>query len=283
MSKTVALIDGDIIAYQCAVMAEDDFDGEVVLDRNGAIDNATATVDDWTERAGCDKHLVCFSDPLGNNFRKLLGSYKENREGHSKPTLYWDVVDAMHQKLQTMYIPWLEGDDVIGIFLTSPKYTGRATAVSIDKDIKTLPGRIFNPHKDEHPYENSLEDADRFHLMQSITGDVVDGYKGIPGVGPTKAADILDNPHRLVMNRRVISKGKNKGNIETKWKKGGPCGLLTSIHDYCTKHQFSYDQWVTQGQMARILRRDEYNKETGEIKLWTPKGNGSWLLPSTDK
>ena len=81
----------------------------------------------------------------------------------------------------------LEADDVLGIIATMPENKGKVTVVSDDKDLKTVgPSRLYRPMTDEL-LEISEADADRYFLTQVLTGDVTDGYKGIPGIGPKKA------------------------------------------------------------------------------------------------
>ncbi len=79
----------------------------------------------------------------------------------------------------------------MGILSTHPtKIQGKKIIVSEDKDMRTIPGWLYNPgpNKDIEPkYINEFE-ADRYHLYQTITGDSTDGYKGCPGAGPIRAA-----------------------------------------------------------------------------------------------
>jgi hypothetical protein len=41
-------------------------------------------------------------------------------------------------------------------------------------------------------HEITEAQADRFHMIQTLTGDVTDGYPGCPGIGPVKAEQILN-------------------------------------------------------------------------------------------
>ena len=55
-----------------------------------------------------------------------------------------------------------------------------------------------------HDYEIiSEEDADYFHMMQTLTGDTTDGYPGCPSVGKVTAEKILKD---------------HKGNFEAMWE-----------------------------------------------------------------
>ena len=77
----------------------------------------------------------------------------------------------------TIQKPRLEGDDCLGLLATCPG--NECIVVSSDKDLKTIPGKLYRPEDDEL-LEISLEEADRFFLTQTLTGDVTDGYKDVP-------------------------------------------------------------------------------------------------------
>ncbi|NIW82658.1 MAG: phage exonuclease, partial [Thermoplasmata archaeon] len=58
--------------------------------------------------------------------------------------------------------------------------------VSNDKDLMTIPGKLYRPMNDERLTITKVE-ADRFWMKQTLMGDKTDGYDGIPGVGPKTA------------------------------------------------------------------------------------------------
>lgn len=181
------------------------------------------------------------------------------------------MVAEIEKYFRVERIPSLEGDDVMGIMATSPKLQDRSVIVSLDKDMRTVPGTHYNPDKDKGPNVVTPAEAHRFWMKQTLTGDPTDGYGGCPGVGDLKAEAILDKPHNLIRNTRTITKGKRKGQIEVKWTKGGSTDLWTSILAYYRKAGLGEDDAILQARMARILHRDDYNKEEGLIYLWHPK------------
>lgn len=70
----------------------------------------------------------------------------------------------------------------------------KSIVCAMDKDvIKTTIGTIYNYQKREFINTNP-DDASNFLFMQAIHGDSGDTIKGIPGVGPVKAAKLLDVP-----------------------------------------------------------------------------------------
>ncbi len=244
---TVALLDGDIIAYRAACSGEDldDFgpEGSVHLDRPAAYKTADAVIRKWARGAGATGVLVVFSS--SDVFRySVLPSYKYNRTGE-KPPLYADVVAHIETNWKTLRKPHLEADDTIGILATrDPK---RYVAVSIDKDFDSLPARVFNPDKDAIPRLIRPPMADRSWLMQTLTGDSVDGYKGCPGVGPVNAARVLD-----------------EGGFKLP-------GMWAAVVEQFHEKGLTEDDALVQARVARILRHTDFDIQTREIILWHPK------------
>jgi 5'-3' exonuclease len=258
----IALLDGDIIAYQAASVAHKeidwgDGDGAVpTSDLPGALETAFKLVNEWTRLAGCKQPLVCFSSRVGANFRKHLEpTYKSGRG--DKPVLYWDVVDAIEQRFDCHRIEGIEADDVMGILGTSNRL-GDTVVVSLDKDINTIPCRVFNPAKDRRPRHLQTVTADYAWMTQTLTGDPSDGYKGCPKVGPVGAAKIL------------AESGPQLGSM---WP--------AVVAAFAAK-DLTEDDALLQARLARILRRADYDREKGTIALWhltTPEAfslNRSW-------
>lgn len=242
----IALLDGDIIAYQAASVATKDIDwgdgagAQATLNLSGAVNTACRMIDDWTRLSGATSPVVTFSSRTGLNFRKHVDpTYKSGRR--DKPALYWDLVDEIERCFKWHRIEGLEADDVMGILGTTDTQT---VIVSLDKDMKTVPGRVFNPNNDRRPTQVSVAMADYHWMTQTLTGDPVDGYPGIPGVGPVKAAAILaEGGHALA-------------------------GMWESVVDAYDRAGLTHDQALTQARLARILRSSDFNQQKGEISLW---------------
>jgi DNA polymerase-1 len=85
----------------------------------------------------------------------------------------------------------------------------------------------------------SEREADRNHMIQTLTGDRTDGYPGCPGIGPARAEKIVDGGWDAVVDAYVKA-GLNEATA------------------------------LTQARLARILRKGDYVRKTGLVKLWTP-------------
>jgi 5'-3' exonuclease len=153
-----------------------------------AVETFEHLLNTWVDAAECDSYVLCFSPRDRNLYRRNLWSkYKAGRS--EKPELFWAVdswVKTEHAQ-NVKSIDGLEADDVMGLLQDST-----TVVVSSDKDMLTIPGRIYNPMKAKH----RLITPDRANyqwMLQTLTGDPSDGYPGCPRIGPIKAARILDD------------------------------------------------------------------------------------------
>ena len=237
------LLDTDIFAYQATTSAETEVDlgGDIwslTMDMQQAKDTFEAAVDRIKERLDTNDVLCCMSDHAGNFRKQVWPDYKSNRRKSRKPVGYVAFCDWVRETYATATRPMLEADDVMGIIATKPGNEGKVTIVSDDKDMKTIPGRLYRPMSDEL-LEISEADADRYFLTQVLTGDSADGYRGVPGIGPKKAEAILGpRPHWGAVEQAYIDAGLTK------------------------------DDAIQQARLARILRWSDWHE--GEPKLWTP-------------
>lgn len=241
---TVGLIDGDIVAYRSAAAAQDDFNGDIMVDRDKAFQGVDLICRTWLNGARCSKGVVCLSprDSSGNFRKQLFPQYKAHRKGE-KPKLYWDMVDWLHDQFKVVTLEGAEADDALGILGTERK---DHVVVSLDKDIMTLPCRVFVPGKMRRPIKLTRGQADWHWMMQTLTGDSTDGYKGCPGIGPKRAEKILDGQRPLDdLWNRVVKAFESRD--------------LTA------------DDALIQAQLARILRSEDYDRNKREINLWKPK------------
>jgi DNA polymerase-1 len=250
--QVTLLIDADVLAYNAASgeqIVHDWGDGvtSVVM---GTLEDGVQKVLDTAEfyrtTLEADAYVLCLTHPI--QFRKrLLESYKGNRS--VKPLLVDPIRDALVEKHGAIRRPQLEGDDVMGIYATHPSLVrGKKIIVSIDKDMKTVPGLLFNPGK-QTLVEVTREEADYFHLFQTLTGDTTDNYKGCPGIGPVKAEAILHAPNG---------------------ERYGAWSAWQAIVAAFEAKGLTEDDALLQARMARILRHTDYNFKLKEPILWSP-------------
>jgi len=239
--KRTLLIDGDIVAYRYSSTVEQEVDwGDDVWslwsDAKEAKQLILQYLDHLVEATAADDFVFTFSDK--DNFRKTIyPDYKHNRKGKRKPTCYKGIKTWIEAEYESIQMPNLEGDDVMGILATSGQYE-ETVIVSEDKDMKTIPGLLWRAAEME---DISEEYADYYHLYQTLVGDATDGYKGCKGIGDKRATDILSKDPTW---EAVVKAYEKAGQTE--------------------------EEALVQARLARILRASDYNTQTKEPILWTP-------------
>lgn len=238
MIDRTLLVDGDIVAYKAATVAEtpiDWGDGLWTLHarEQDVILNMVPFMDQIKEASGCTKVITCLSgDSL---YRKDVAPYyKANRKGTRKPMLLNFAKKYLADNYNGKVEDKLEADDLLGILGSADKNT---VIWSADKDLLTIPAYHL---LDGKVVEIDKEEADYHFYVQSLTGDSTDNYKGCPTVGAVKAERIL-NQH------------------------GASWETVVSTFE---KHGLSEEVAVENARLARILRDGEYNFKTKEVKLW---------------
>jgi DNA polymerase-1 len=237
------LIDGDILAYRNAAAAEKETDwgdGMVTLhaDAGLAIDNMDLDLATTREKLDADECVICLSDD-GERFRAHLGfDYKAHRKSVRTPMVLAKLREHLRVAHQAKWKRGLEADDVMGIMSTNPKLYPEfeKVIVSIDKDMRTIPGRLYDG---KELLTITREAADKWHLQQTLMGDKADGFPGCKGIGPVKAARIVEGGWPAVLE-----------------------AFIKAGHD----ETFA----LTMARLARILRHEDWNYKTQEPILWTP-------------
>ncbi len=242
-TERTALIDADHLAYQQAAAAHaDQSDGHEMGERIIALLHA------YTRLACCTTFITVFSCDRSDNFRRdVYAPYKTNRTAEPPAML------ELAQKLladagPTISRPKIEADDIMGIAQTGGKIP-HPVIVSMDKDMRSIPGLHLNPDKDDFPVYISEYDADHAFFMQWLTGDATDGYPGIKGIGPAKA--------RKILNTASDSTAPIVG-----WSE-------VCLQSYCDAGK-TLDEALQQAQCARILRIEDWDGEAKRPILWTP-------------
>ena len=239
-------IDTDILLYKSAMSAETEIEWSpdiwtLFMDMNEAKDAFVKQLDAITDKLKVQNVICCLSDRNGNFRKQVDPTYKSNRRGTRKPTGYAALVDWVRKEYSTMSKPLTEADDIMGILSTMPKNKGKCIIVSDDKDMKTIPGKLYRPTTYEQ-LDITEQEADKHFLMQVLCGDQADGYKGVPGIGPKKAEAIL-----------------------------GPRPHWGAVQKAFTDAGMTAEDAITQARLARILRWQDWDIDKGEPILWTPQ------------
>lgn len=265
MKKTL-LLDGDELIFKSTAAIEQEVrwdEGNHVLWANPehAWANFSGVVKRLLDRfeVMAKDAVMCFSGTYAAdtpNFRLAIDeTYKSHRGESRKPMCYWEVRERAEKAYKTVVKPGLEADDVMGILATKPDRKTQAIICSRDKDMKTLPATVWNG-VDLMTY--SEEEADRFHLYQTLIGDAADGYKGCPGVGPVKAEKVLN----VDLSCGTRDDPPFVGTVtQYMWK---------AVVAAFVKAGLTEDDALKQARLARILRWTDWDHEKKQPILWTP-------------
>lgn len=189
----IALIDADSMIYKAGFGCEDaidwgDGDTTYVYDMPSIKKTIDKMIDGILFATGCGSFELHLSGK--GNFRyDVARDYKHNRTDTRKPEWIDDTKEWMIEHLGAVLNEGWEADDMV-VYLKT-KYPEDYILCAIDKDVlcQTV-GTHYNYGKQiEH---TTLEwDALKFKYLQTIAGDSVDGYKGVPGLGMKRAEKLL--------------------------------------------------------------------------------------------
>lgn len=281
-SEVALLIDGDMALYQACSIAEQEINwGEFWTLHSDpdeayklfeiAIQKLIMDVDAQLKLQEVPRIYLAFTD--SENWRKsILPSYKGNRKEKRKPLCYYKVRERVFENYECLMKPTLEGDDVLGIWATSKNIKGRKIIVSGDKDFKTIPGEFWDYGRKKF-YEISEEEANYWHLYQTLMGDVTDGYAGCPAMGETSATAFLEEPFVWFQEPKVFKSGPRKGLEVMVWKQR-PLEPEESLWDAVVscfvKAGLTAEDALVQAQVARICRNTEWDPKAQQVIPWKP-------------
>ena len=246
-NKTTLLIDADVLAFEAAVIAEEPIEWKdemwtVHADMALAKARVVNRVEEFKDMMKTNKVTMCLTDR--GNFRRVLNpDYKANRSKSRLPIILRQVKKWIIDEMDGQMWANLEADDIISILATDKEMDEETIIVSIDKDFKSVPGIFYDYNRGEY-HQPTEEEADNYHLVQTIAGDHTDGYSGVPGIGLTRAERLLQ-------------------------KEGYTWETVTKCYE---KAGLSEQDALTNAWMARLLRAENYSFRTNTIKkLWTPR------------
>jgi DNA polymerase-1 len=264
--KKLLLIDGDEFLFRAAAAVEQEAKFNEVLDEVDWSEppvhvlfshpgRAREVLDEMLERIfqrfETKEHYLCFTSPP--NFRYGVDpTYKNNRANSRKPLCYVQLREDVEKDYRCKAFAGLEADDVMGVLATMPYQRPVQTIiVSQDKDMKTIPTTVWNG-KDLMTI--TRDEADYWHLYQTLVGDTSDGYKGCPGVGKVKAEKLL------TVEMSDIEWGNDKASVW--WSR------VVAAYE---KAGLTEQDALTQARLARILRWSDWDNEAKKPILWQPQ------------
>lgn len=148
--------------------------------------------------------------------KKISKTYKANRTRNKWAILLKQYIIDNEECFYSL--EW-ESDDLIADRAKELKYD--CVIATIDKDLNQIQGWKFDLYKEKtgELSENGIEirryrglkyidkiEARKFIWLQMLTGDTSDNIKGINGIGPVKAAKLIDNKNMFITVARAYKK-----------------------------------------------------------------------------
>jgi len=179
-TKRKVIIDADSLCYMSSK-------GNV-YDSIEVIDSRIQEIIEVTEAT--DYTLVLSE---GKYFRHEVNpDYKGNRKGRGIPTYTKTLKEYIKADWGALSYKEVEADDIASYYKFNDTDNEMVIATA-DKDVlKQIPGSHYNYGKGEW-VETDLNEAFMFLWLQTLTGDHGDNIKGIKGVGPKKARDMIND------------------------------------------------------------------------------------------
>ena len=236
------LIDSDFLAYKAAQACEIGIDfGEDVIIAQSQFSEVLKVFNNELNKvtkAMMEDDFILYFSSTKNFRKKIYPDYKGHRMKR-KPLGYKRLVNYCRENYNFKLIEGLEADDTIGIEAT--RFADpHNIIVSPDKDMRQIPSTLWDMKNDV--VEITKDDGDRWHLIQSLSGDPTDGYSGCPGIGVKRASELLD---------------KN----ENKWE-----AVCKAYRD----RGLSDDDALLNARLAKILQKEDFDHDRNQPILWTP-------------
>jgi 5'-3' exonuclease len=200
------IIDGDIVAFMASCVERDDL--------QAAIKRADEIVTDV-----CEGLFSSLSDCVvyvkgEGNFRMSYDDYKVNRnpDKDDRPA----TLEGVRQHLGETYGEFADGaeaDDYCVIEAQRCLDANEPYVIcSIDKDLRQMEGMHYNIRTGVTDIVHASQGY-QFLLQQCLTGDAVDGIKGLRGIGPKKSLKLLEShseePEKAIFAKYVEHYGDN--------------------------------------------------------------------------
>ena len=236
------LIDSDFLAYKAAQACEIgiDFGEDVIIAQSQFSEVLKVFHNELNKvtKAMMEDNFILYFSSTKNFRKKIYPDYKGHRMKR-KPLGYKRLVNYCRENHNFKLIEGLEADDTIGIEAT--RFADpHNIIVSPDKDMRQIPSTLWDMKNDV--VEITKDDGDRWHLIQSLSGDPTDGYSGCPGIGVKRASELLD---------------KN----ENKWE-----AVCKAYRD----RGLSDDDALLNARLAKILQKEDFDHDRNQPILWTP-------------
>ena len=175
-----------------------------------------------------------------DNFRlKIDPEYKAHRKDAERPVHYAILREYAVENWGAKVIDGMEADDAVSIvhMRRYSKNPESSMICSNDKDLLGVPGYHYNYVSQETIFVSPL-DSLRNYFAQVLAGDAADNVKGIPGIGPKKAAKALAPCHTGKDMLHIVKEAYKEAGMEAKLETN--LKLLWMLREKGD----SYERWI---------------------------------------
>ena len=187
MSDPLVIIDADSILFKAAIVC----DGDQYKMRKYYRD----MIKEVKRNTFSDTAIIGIKG-VGKGFRyDIFPDYKKNRKpltDEMKEALNYIHNYALDEGAVPARDGWEADDECAEWIREAVAEDWDYILAHIDKDLDMLPGKHYNYNKVTH-YELDIDACQRNFAMQLLTGDSADGIPGVKGIGPKRAAALLDS------------------------------------------------------------------------------------------
>jgi DNA polymerase-1 len=184
LTKYIAAVDADVIAYRVAAACQEET-------QETMIDTIRAFVFNMMHETQCQEYCLLLTG--SNNFRYEVAKtkpYKGNRKEVERPKWLSDARQYLVDHYKALIVEGYEADDACASL--ADRYSGSSMIISVDKDLKQVPCYFYDPVK---KVGGLVTDAEaQYNLAyQMLKGDNTDNIPGLPRIGEVKAIQMLKN------------------------------------------------------------------------------------------
>jgi DNA polymerase-1 len=181
----IAIIDGDVLVYISIWNAQ-------------SLEEARTNFDELftaiNEEIFAEDYVMALGGP--NNFRlDIYSEYKANRSKSksTRPEWFDDLKSGIVNDYDgCIFTDNCEADDMVRTWAEECRGKKPFVVVTVDKDLDCVEGLHYNPRKKE-TYTIEPSYANKHYWKQILMGDSTDNIPGVPGIGPKKADDLLED------------------------------------------------------------------------------------------
>lgn len=221
------LIDADSLIWKAALSSIKSFGSQTFNDVEGAIKSFRGRLEVILRLVENPEYILCYSS--GKSFRVNIDpSYKDHRP--PPPPIVPIVKQEVYSLFGGIQWPGLEADDIVGIHHNPFPLSASETTVvySEDKDLQQLSGLYLS--RTGGIMFRTPDEAYRSFYTQVLIGDPADGYSGCPGIGPKKAAMLLQDAPRHILWDIICHTFESRGLTEADAIKQAKLAWILKFH-----------------------------------------------------